>query len=611
VTQRERNLAVVLGVMLGLAFFGGGGYWLYANLAEHNTVAESLRKQIAEADDKITAVEKAQQQLNHWRRLSLPDTSAKTREEYKESLKAMMRESDVMFESIPAASADSKSSVLHPTKPGKLPIYTGFNFNIRARAKLPALVAFLEKFQKTAVMHRIRVLTIEHSSAGTKKKDADFMTVTMGVEAISILDAADYHKKIGSYDRPLLGFDAAAPAPAGALTSLGWYLSPYGPKVQPLNPPVPSRNYADIPSKNPFTGGRTIEIQDPKSRPEGPPDPLWVNMMAYTRLVSMIDEDGRPEGKLWDYLWNKKHRIRKSLSFDRIPMVQTRDARIVIVGLVKDISMVDASITYRVSLNYRSADSNTKWWRYPADDYNFYRLHPSDLKILKNVKPEEKERIFVTSEMNWNYLVKKGKVNVSKDGKTFTSPAETTPGTIVYEGDGTVVVRVASWPPQSSPKDSYIAADRLYPDATTIYKVHPKHFDVLLERKLVKKDEEDRVYVMQQEYWTSLRDQRILSGGGQTFTFFKDLVRGDVVEMDPDVDVVVFRVAEKYCKFPGIYDPVYDKDGTTVKEYKTIATERWHEGYCLLHLGALLEESLQAPLSAEKLKEYLPSSAGN
>ncbi len=59
-TQRERTLAIVLGVLLALALFGGGGYWLYANLSEHNTVAEQLRKQIAEADDKITAVDKAQ-----------------------------------------------------------------------------------------------------------------------------------------------------------------------------------------------------------------------------------------------------------------------------------------------------------------------------------------------------------------------------------------------------------------------------------------------------------------------------------------------------------------------------------------------------------------------
>ena len=115
-----------------------------------------------------------------------------------------------------------------------------------------------------------------------------------------------------------------------------------------------------------------------------------------------------------------------------------------------------------------------------------------------------------------------------------------------------------------------------------------------MTRKLAKKGEVDRVYVMRKDFYDILRQQKVITGGGgggkgDTFSFYKDLIYCDV--LSEASDVVVFRTAEQYCRCPPNADAKTD--------------ERWHEGFCVLPLHWFVQEALTTPVSITRTKELL------
>src|SRR5262249_44560344 len=151
--------AVVLGGGLGVA------YWFYSMITSTNQEIEGLNKEISEAKAKIKRVNDDKPLLDRWRRLSLPPDLNAGKGEDKQFLIDLTRKHNVHLEQFPPSPADTRSAVVHPGKPGKVPIYTGINFYVRARAKLGSLVSFLQDFQKAPRMHRIKTLTVERSDS--------------------------------------------------------------------------------------------------------------------------------------------------------------------------------------------------------------------------------------------------------------------------------------------------------------------------------------------------------------------------------------------------------------------------------------------------------------
>jgi len=129
----------------------------------------------------------------------------------------------------------------------------------------------------------------------------------------------------------------------------------------------------------------------------------------------------------------------------------------------------------------------------------------------------------------------------------------------------------------------------LYKDEDVIYRVHKDHLSQLVSAEKVKAEEGDRLYVVHAAYWEQLLKDRVAvtTGGGRGFVFYLELVRGDVV--DQGADLVVLRVAPKYCLDPG----------------KPGAEPRWHEGFCVLRIGEKLEDALLEPLAEARVKELL------
>ena len=328
--------------------------------------------------------------------------------------------------------------------------------------------------------------------------------------------------------------------------------------------------------------------------------------MRFLRYVGLTNDNGKEEAWLWDASQSlEKKRIKKSGGFDRFTLLQTANFKPVVQGVV--VSFEKSELVFRVALK-ASDPSSSKWWRYPTYNH-FYNLHPDDFATLAaagKVNESDKGNLYLINDAYWEKLTKgaRQQIEVYPDGKSFRFSSDFSHGDIVHSDRDVHIVRISSWPPGTTDKPS-LGIERMYSDDKTIYRVHKNHFaDMLTDKTLasskkLKADEIDRVYAMHTSYWDLLTHQKLLypDSSRGSFTFYKkgfELVRGDIISANDEM--VVFRVAEKYCHCPG--------DGNGVKDH-------WHEGFCLLKMDNMVQDSLLAPvsLSDARLKEYLKPAA--
>jgi hypothetical protein len=623
--SRERTLALILGVLILFFVLGGGGYAFYSAYKGGQDNIKVLEKELEETNIKVRAVVSEQPRLNRWRRLSLPSDVSKARSEYNQYLRNLMKRTGMLEQSITADKNEFRSAILHPTKPNKIPIYTGLTFDVDARASMTTLIAFLKDFQSTSKMHRIKRLTIDRSEIGAATKqpkgkgpsrweDPPDLMVKITIEALIILDADVLQKRTKIADRAILiaeALSALRGGPTGQFLA-AWAIGPSGPEVPPINMPLLSvRNYDDLPKRNIFKGRDPIVVdENAKIVPLADEE---YNVGMFRTFLSLVTEYGprgqtiSVEAKLWDWRDSPKlgtKIIKTSPGFNRIPIVQTRDKTLLIYGQVVKISNDSPrEIVFKVGLN--AADpSSSKWWRYPKDE-NFYRLHKDDVAALvasKKVKEDDYNQLYLVSDGYWEDMVTKTKVHMSSDKKTFHFPGSSGWGDVVYRDSAVLIIKMFTWPPYGSPAQPSLAASRLYPDGGQIYSIHQNHLAQLIAAgKRVKESEIDRIFVLNSNFYDYLHtDKLIMTPGGLKFTFFNNLLRGDIIEQNDDV--VVLRVAEQYCQYPG-------------EEYKVGADDTpkkiapyWHAGYCSLRVGQKVQEALLRPLTATQIQEVLAQS---
>jgi hypothetical protein len=605
-TQRERNLAMVAAAMLGVAALVGL-VMFYQAWASFDERINGVNEQVLEAEAKINKAKADAPKLEHWRRLSLVSDSPNAldkRDEYKGYLRALMNKTGVTLDQFPPTPNDTKSTVLLPSR-NKQPVYTGLNFTaIRVKARMSNLVKFLEEFQKSPRMHRIKSMDIERTD-NSAKKDPQGMTVTLGIETLVILDADKDVKKAAANDKvkwtaseadALMGLRRG---PTGLFVAR-WALGPTGFVLPPLNPPLASRRYGDIANKNIFIPPPPAS---PTSDGSAPTDEM-VNRMKYNRFIGVVGADGKIEAKLWDAstgITSTRARAGASSGYNKIPMLMTgpveigdENVQLVLVnGVVEKIE--DRHILLRVAINYGDP-SDTQWWRYP-NDTNCYKLHRDDLAALaKKGKVRADDALFVFAKRYWSDLVRDKKIVMT--GKFYSSHVDGSRGEVVLEDSAVVIIHPESWPPQAPLDATSVGVNRLYPDTYRIYGIHDKHFDLMVANKTAKKEDIDDTYVISADYWDALRqDQLIRQESSSSYVIYKNLIKIEVLERT--FDMVVFKVPKKYCQFPGIAK-TDDRPGTP---------PRWHEGFCVLKMGQMLEEALLEPLAEAEVNKLLHPAA--
>jgi hypothetical protein len=606
-TQRDKNMAKLLGIVVVVGGGLMGGLMFFRAISTASQDIEDLTFKKTESQAQVKKVRDFIPLLKQYRRLSLAGELHLAARVYRNDLLELFRKHEVQELTFNDEQPKSKSAATRSSydtaekKQIKAPLWTGINYQVRFKTKLANLVAFIKDFQNTPRMHRIKTLSIDRQD---EKKD-DMLQVSLTFEALSILDAEQYQQKAGINDVPGLqrveAVDTLATLRNGpsSMALLGWMAGPKGAVVPPLNPPLTwVRKYGDIARKNLFMGFVQVSGSLYEGMDKAPPSDDDINTMRFNRFISLTDDEGKVEAMLWDASTNDKKRLKTAGGFNKFTMLQSGESppSPVVDGVVVKIEPTE--IVFRVAL--RASDpTSSKWWRYPIYNH-FYNLHQDDFSTLAGqgkVKEPDRTNLYVVNQSYWEKLINK-QVDLYPDGKTFRFVKDSMRGEIVYSDREVLIVRVNEWPP--TPLGPSVSADRIYPKAKSIYHIQKNHLaDLLADKALtgtkkLKADEMERVYVMRTPYWDLLAHQFVIHSDSSrgTFTFYKEpmvLIKGDVISRTEEL--VVFRVAEKYCHCAG------DRD-TGVKD-------RWHEGFCVLKIDRMAQDALLEPLAESRLAEFL------
>ena len=273
------------------------------------------------------------------------------------------------------------------------------------------------------------------------------LNVAITIEAIIILDAdkEKLNRKGPQFDAKFVKAEAIETLGAmrrgglggvPGLAMLGWSVSPWGPYLEPLNPPkMPERNYQDIVQRNPFVDSTGFNNDLASMIPF---DDLQINKMRFNRFIGLTMEQSKSgrevyEGLLWDMAKNETQRVRTLAAFSNIPLVLT--APIPSAGnrqntLVRAVvtKVEDRRMIVRVGLNSHDPE-RPKWWNYPDDGFA-YNLDPKDKQRLENedrISVLPGTQLTVISSKSWDSFVKRGLVTFKNDttGSSFHFPDRT------------------------------------------------------------------------------------------------------------------------------------------------------------------------------------------
>src|SRR5438132_3689046 len=300
---RERMLAIGVLVVVVLA---GGGFLFHnlflAPLEERKQSIVAMQQDIQKKEDRIHQIQADLPRLDRWRRLSLPVDEKLSKRAYGDYLSDLVRDAGFPPETTiqPPRQIDDKSAPAI----NKTPVYKKLDYNIQAHASLAHLVAFLEQFYHTGLLHQIKKLTIQRPlTPGQQPTDLD---INITVEAL-ILDGGENRSTLLPGVSPKLQeLDVIAGlrgAPTG-ITLIPWLGGPTG----PLGPGTLARktaDYAAIGERNIFLG---------PTPPERKPDEVAV--AQFVRLNHITHNDKRWEAWLYNRYDNRWTRLRAESGFD-------------------------------------------------------------------------------------------------------------------------------------------------------------------------------------------------------------------------------------------------------------------------------------------------------
>ena len=170
-TQRERNLLVIVGVLLGCALLLGAKTYVDKAFKARRVKLSSLRSQLSDADLDFQKGIMAQEDLAAWEEWSLPNDPEQARALYKAWLTDLVNRAGVEAPKVKADATRSyeKSFDLHP-------------FTVTGEADLRQLTALLHEFYTTRQLHRVRALTITPKTEKT-------IDLYMTIDAVSLPSA--------------------------------------------------------------------------------------------------------------------------------------------------------------------------------------------------------------------------------------------------------------------------------------------------------------------------------------------------------------------------------------------------------------------------------------
>jgi len=302
-TTRERNLAVAVSAVLGVAAVGYVGWSLILSpLLEKNKQIRTKTEEIRQVQNDIDDVLIAKRKYEGQRLQSLPGDPTQgvgvAREEYGRLLEGLCRRADLTGLKIIVAEPDNKSvPMLAPKKPA----YTKLSWDVSAKGDLYHLVDFLRMFYAQPLLHTIKSMTVQRP-ADARSRTTRELDVNLKVEAL-VLDNAPVRPSL----LPVVREIALLCGPA-AYTGFNFAAVHSGRGASFPLPGVladPPREYLAIAGKNMFFG--TIK-ETPTKGPRTEDD--ISQFMVLTSIVGY--EDGAVVAVFRDQLHNYDYTIAQS-----------------------------------------------------------------------------------------------------------------------------------------------------------------------------------------------------------------------------------------------------------------------------------------------------------
>jgi hypothetical protein len=408
-------LAVLLIVIV---VFGGGGFFgyqfAYVPWNARKKALDNLKKDEEAKLARRTELEKQRTKLARWTSLSLPGDQETARLEYERYLTQLLNRYKITNgREITPQNVDAKNAPV--IGQNKDPIYTKLIFRVKAYATMANLMAMLDEFYRTGLMHQVRSISLQRQLAVSPQAKADELDMRLTIEALIVTGADKRPYLLPNIDRRLLGVDVA---PA---------MFPHGPQVlwASLSPGVLSpglvadtpRDYSAVAKRNIFLG-RPPRVREEKD--DG--TPMWM-APRFVYLDDITQSPLRMQAMLYDRLHNVNFKLRESGVYTTFPIVRDGQAEHFLDGHVVRID--DRKLYYYAELAVHDGGRTPTAARPEKSELD-------KLVAAKVVSADDAKRVVRYDEDYWDALLRTKVLKVGIDRNRFSvdldrdsdSPAE-------------------------------------------------------------------------------------------------------------------------------------------------------------------------------------------
>jgi hypothetical protein len=407
---RERMLAIcVIGtvILAAAAFFGYQLFWV--PFSERRANLTRLRDEGEAKQQRIIKILEDRGRLQRARQLSLPLDVNLARVEYQRFLDELLRKNK--FGGISVAERGKADSRNVPTTTNKVPVYTRVTFSAQGRANLSSIVAMLQGFYRTPLMHQVKRLSIHRPATAAADRRPDELELELIVEAI-IVNGADKRPQLLPFiDRRLVALDAFSSL-RGAPVAFGlasWGAGPSGP-VGPRVLADPHRDYSAIAAKNIFFGNTPVVVDTRAPEPEA-------EVLKYVRLTTITTDwnryDKRREAELYD-VWlgpaAGKMRLRSTAGFNTFNILRSTDNTLVVGEVVR---IDERDVIFRVALNAKDPEEGEVHYKDREAIYHLYKETVADLIDADELRKGDAQRVYWVDRGRWQALLRDKVVTVT------------------------------------------------------------------------------------------------------------------------------------------------------------------------------------------------------
>ena len=350
---RERALVIILGALVIL--LGGGvlGYrFFYEPLDLGKKKLANLVEEAEKKQEKLVQAESDRQKLVQYRELSLPSDLDLANRKYAKYLGDLFTRHGV-----PRTKCTIDSSRSHNVETGnprtKGPqVFTRLTFNVVAYANLATLVAIMEDFYHTGLLHEIKSFSLQKQTAAAAQ---DELAAKYTIEALIVDKGGQRTWLLPNIHPRYLAIDLACNLQRGpgGLAMAVWAAGPTGPlgpnRLAGANNPL--RDYKDIAKKNVFFGRQPQSPSSDKEKPQ------WL-VPRFNYLTDLTRHNLRTEGSLYDLANHRRVPLRSTSDGNTFPFIRDTEGWPIVQGTV--VQLEDRLMRYRIGLYVEAAAKNNR-----------------------------------------------------------------------------------------------------------------------------------------------------------------------------------------------------------------------------------------------------------